>query len=121
MMAYYKIEDGKIEQIKSESLSLQDYQTIVGGHIELYPFCNAYIICNENGKLKGLKPTLYHIDSVTDQLIEVLVGTLILCDTNEEDICPIDDIKAKPIIDSLIPCKATFSGHEFPCFCYIED
>lgn len=65
---------------------LETYQAIVGGYIEVVPASskdNVLIICNEEGKLKGLKSN-FALGP------DVVVGTVIVVGQNGEDFadCP---------------------------------
>ena len=57
---------------------LETLQQIVGGYIEVLPFNNCLIICNEDGKYLGLKPNL-------KIGFDVIVGTIIVCGREGEE------------------------------------
>lgn len=53
---------------------LEAFQAIVGGYIECvpFPYKDALLICNEEGKLKGMEPNL-----IIGR--EVIVGPVVIC------------------------------------------
>jgi len=59
-----------------------DYETIrniIGGYLEVFPFAFDIIcICDEEGKLKGLKPNFIHSQ-------DVIVGTVIFAGVKGEN------------------------------------
>ena len=58
--------------------TLEKLQEIVGGYIETVPIGQYVIICNEEGKLRNLKPNrkIGH---------DLIVGTFIFCAAGEDD------------------------------------
>jgi hypothetical protein len=84
--AIVKRPDERYGHMTNVSNKLENLQKIVGGYIEVIPGPRgSIIICNEEGKLRGLDPNMpYNGD--------LLVGTIIVCGTNEEnfDDLPID-------------------------------
>lgn len=57
---------------------LETLQKIVGGYIEVAPYHNALIICNENGKILNLPKNInYEYDYIA--------GTIIVCGHDRED------------------------------------
>jgi len=74
------------------SNSLQNLQSIVGGPIETLIIPNGVVlICNEEGKLRGLPwnfdVTFHHYINPTDYIETAvpMVGTIIACGIDEED------------------------------------
>lgn len=60
---------------------LENLQKTVGGYIEVINLNkkgNIVIICNEEGKLKGLEPNMYFCG-------DMLVGTIIVCGVEGEE------------------------------------
>ena len=63
---------------------LENLQKTVGGYIEVVPLTTSpdgkpiLLICNEEGKLKGLEPN-FSIDG------ELIVGTIFLCSSRGEE------------------------------------
>lgn len=69
--------------------TLENFQKIVDGYIEVVPFLpDTVIICNEEGKLRGMKPNFYLGSFPYGDLI---MGTVIVCgvDGDEMTDCPI--------------------------------
>jgi hypothetical protein len=70
-------------------ITLENFQKIVDGYIEVVPFLpDTVIICNEEGKLRGMKPNFYLGSFPYGDLI---MGTVIVCgvDGDEMTDCPI--------------------------------
>lgn len=66
------VKPNDIPRVKEINNTLKGLQDIVKGHIEcLYPWPDVVIICDEEGKLKGLRPNRF----IKGQLI---VGTFII-------------------------------------------
>ena len=64
------------------SPTLKNLQTHVNGYIETVPCTdNSVIICNEEGKIKGLMPNFLYGGTFPD----IICGTVIVCGTNGED------------------------------------
>lgn len=71
---------GRYEEIEN---SLEAMQKVVGGYIETIPVSGKTIlVCNEEGKLKGLEPNLPYYG-------DVIVGTVFLCDIKGADMVDI--------------------------------
>ncbi len=61
--------------------TLESFQKAVGGYIETYYLrANITVVCNEEGKLKGLP---YNITIGREDF----VGTIVLCGTTVDDFC----------------------------------
>jgi hypothetical protein len=84
-------EFGRLVEIENE---LQVLQSIVGGYIETTGYKNLVIICNEEGKLRGLQPNV-----VLGR--EMLVGTIIVCGASGDEFSdiPIDFKKWEQIVN----------------------
>lgn len=82
--------DEKHGHVTNISDSLKNLQKIVGGPIEIVslPFPHTVLICNEEGKLRGL-PTNFLCGIL---LKDFIVGDAIICGTDGEDLTdiPID-------------------------------
>lgn len=77
--------DERYGHVTNISVSLKNLQKIVGGPIECVPFgASSIIICNEEGKLRGLKPNLRIGEPPFDDLI---VGDAIVIGVDGEDFC----------------------------------
>lgn len=65
--------------------SLEELQSLVGGHIETYTMPNeAICVCNEDGKLRGLYANI-RIGS------EIIHGDCFICRANEEEFASVTD------------------------------
>ena len=61
--------------------TLQSFQKAVGGYIETYYLgANVTVVCNEEGKLKGLP---YNVTIGRENF----VGAIVLCGTTADDFC----------------------------------
>jgi hypothetical protein len=74
------IEVGKEPRVAKISEGLKPMQEVVGGRIEAYELFKdqAAIICNEEGKLKGLPPNRVIRDE-NKAIKDVIVGTFFIC------------------------------------------
>lgn len=67
--------------IKEVVDDLSTWQGLVGGYIEVVPYgdenLNILVICNEEGKLKGLQPNIYYYS-------DILVGNIVFVSSNAE-------------------------------------
>lgn len=77
--------DEKYGHVTNISTSLKNLQKIVGGPIETIA-CggSSVIICNEEGKIRGLEPN-FRIGN--GWLADVIVGEAIVIGTDGEDFC----------------------------------
>jgi hypothetical protein len=84
-------EFGRLVEIENE---LEVFQSIVGGYIETMGYKNLVIICNEEGKLRGLQPNV-----VLGR--DMLVGTIIVCGASGDEFSdvPIDFKKWEQIVN----------------------
>lgn len=84
-------EFGRLVEVENE---LEVFQNIVEGYIETTGYKNLVIICNEEGKLRGLQPNV-----VLGR--EMLVGTIIVCGASGDEFSdvPIDFKKWKQIVN----------------------
>ena len=76
--------DMYVTKIKNDYEVIRD---LVGGYIEcISPFSDMKVdlVCNEEGKLNGLKPNRYLIDRKTKEHYDVLVGTFFLVSFDDE-------------------------------------
>ena len=83
-------EFGRLVEIENE---LEVFQNIVGGYIETTGYKNLVIICNEEGKLRGLQPNV-----VLGK--DMLVGTIIVCGASGDEFSdvPIDFKKWQQVV-----------------------
>lgn len=74
--------------------TLETFQKLVNGHIEVFSYKNVLVVCNEEGKLRGLEMNL-----ILGR--ELLVGNLVICGWNGEEFTdiPIDMRAWKNIVD----------------------
>ena len=82
---------GRLVEVENE---LEVFQNIVGGYIETTGYKNLVIICNEEGKLRGLEPNVVLGP-------EMLVGTIIVCGASGDEFSdvPIDFKKWEQIVN----------------------
>ncbi len=69
--------------------TLDSYQNLVGGYIEMIPFPNVKNVCiilNEEGKLDGLEPTL-----LVPEYKDVLAGNFAVVGTKDGDTVSLSD------------------------------
>lgn len=94
-MTILVVEPGKAPYVKEIEHTLHNLQAEVGGDIEaVYPFKDTVaVICNEEGKLIGLKPNraLYHEGKIYD----ILHGTFFVAGIGEEDFCSLTEGQIK--------------------------
>ena len=77
--------DEQYGHVTNISISLKNLQRIVEGPIEVVPCgASAVIICNEEGKLRGLEPN-FRIGKPPFQ--DVIVGEAIIIGVDGEDFC----------------------------------
>lgn len=75
------VEPGKRPEIIEIHDTLKAMQNIVGGDIEVYrPFDDVAIVCNEEGKVKGL-PLNRAIYSDKGELVDIIAGAFFVCYT----------------------------------------
>ena len=79
---------------------LEDLQAVVGGYIQaVYPFHDDIaLICNEEGKLKGLQPNRL-LRYANGDPYDVVCGTFFIVGTGEEDFKSLTDAQAKRYMD----------------------
>ncbi len=84
-------EFGRLVEIENE---LEVFQNIVGGYIETTGYKNLVIICNEEGKLRGLEPNI-----VLGR--DMIVGPIIVCGASGDEFSdiPIDMRKWEQIVN----------------------
>lgn len=86
-------QDPEVREIKG---TLENIQEIVGGYIECFNlgFGNILCVCNEEGKLMGLKPNfIFNGDTV--------VGDVFFCAGGEEDFESLTDDQIEFIITMM--------------------
>ena len=77
--------DEEFGHVCNISNSLENLQKTVGGYIEAVPLTDEIvIICNEDGKLKGLEPN-FHLP------YDTIVGTVIICGVNGDEFSDIPE------------------------------
>lgn len=84
--------DEKYGHVTHISATLKNLQTQVGGKIEIVPVLKdkgLVMVCNEEGKIMGLQKNFI---MGLPPFHDVIVGTVILCGTEDEDLAdiPID-------------------------------
>ena len=83
--------------------SLESEQKFVGGHIEVISIGNEIdLVCNEEGKINCLQPTVAWIEE--GKIIDIICGDCFLCRHNEEgDFVSIKDEDIEYIQSKLFP------------------
>lgn len=83
--AIVKRPDERFGHVCNISASLENLQKTVGGYIEAVPLTDGIVmICNEEGKLKGLEPN-FHLP------YDTMVGTVIICGTDGDEFSDIPE------------------------------
>ena len=73
---------------------LESMQAVVGGYIQaIYPFEDdeLALICNEEGKLLGLEPNRAVRNEETNEIMDIVCGTFLICGLGEEDFCSLTE------------------------------
>lgn len=87
---------GKESKIIDIDSNLENLQKIVGGYIEIiYPFSKLNLptmalICNEEGKIKNLKPNRLFKSDLYD-FDDIIYGDFLIVDTNNEDFIDLEE------------------------------
>lgn len=93
MIKILVIEPRTAPYVKEIGKELKDFQSIVGGYIETIALTNnAILVCNEEGKIKNLRPnrilTASHTCNLKDKkenrVIDTLYGTFFILGLNDE-------------------------------------
>lgn len=86
------IAPGKEPEAVTDVLTLERMQNIVGGYIEaIYPFEDeAALICNEEGKLIGLKPNRA-LHDYAGNVYDIVFGTFMIVGLTDEDFGGLSD------------------------------
>lgn len=80
--------------------TLEAEQTFVGGYIEVVRLTEELdLVCNEEGKNNGLKPTVAWIEE--GRIIEIIAGNCFICRHNKEDFTSIQKKDVKLIKEKL--------------------
>lgn len=89
-------EPGKEPEVKLIANTLEAKQQIVGGYIQVVPFTTQeyILICNEEGKLEGLKPNI-QIPG------DIIVGTVIVVKDCGEEFGSVNK-NAIPVLENLL-------------------
>lgn len=82
------VHPGEAPEAKDIEPTLENFQSIVGGHFEAcYPFKEqAILVCNEEGKYRedfGWNRALYHPE--TGEIMDIVRGPFFICGLGEED------------------------------------
>ena len=82
----------KPERITIDS-GLKSLQKMVDGYIEaFYPYADSVgFICNEEGKLLGLEPNRAVRNEETNEIMDIVCGTFLICGLGEEDFCSLTE------------------------------
>ena len=90
------VEAGKESKVVNIDSNLENLQKIVGGYIEIvYPFSKLNlptmaIICNEEGKIRNLKPNRIFTSDFYD-FDDIIYGDFLIVDTNSEDFIDLEE------------------------------
>ena len=87
MKILYK-KPGEAPEIREVENDLKPLQDLVGGYIETVKVGDVVIICNEEGKVKGL-PINFLVNA--NGYIDAIVGPAIFCRSNKWDFTDIRD------------------------------
>ena len=97
---------GKRPEVMEIGTELKDLQDFVGGYIEV-PFIspalrdrNIVVVVNEEGKLRGLQPTIALVHD--GEVFDCLVGQIFFCSTDEDDFASLNDEQIKYIMDNIV-------------------
>lgn len=89
------VEPGCYPRMVTIENSLQAMQEAVGGPIEVVSLPDAVIVCNEEGKLKGLPPNRPLMDE-NHHIQDVLMGTFFVCGEQGEQLTSLsEDLRDK--------------------------
>lgn len=89
------VEPGCYPRMVTIENSLQAMQEAVGGPIEVVSLPDAVIVCNEEGKLKGLPPNRPLMDE-NRHIQDVLMGTFFVCGDQGEQLTSLsEDLRDK--------------------------
>ena len=93
-IVYKKVnEDAKIMEIEN---TLEAKQNLVGGLIEVVPYGNLLLVCNEEGKLMNLKPNVaFDLDYIAGDFF--IIGD----DYENADFKSLTDEECKQVIEDL--------------------
>lgn len=84
-MAKLLYADGRIKTVKpkdGKKFSLKELQQYVEGYIEIVHTPDGeLLICNEEGRLQGLRPNL----NATNAVQQLIVGNAVLCNPDQID------------------------------------
>lgn len=86
--------------IKNE---LKEYQAIVGGYIEVVPYNNFLLVCNEEGKLLSLTPNFFFGN-------DLICGTVFFVAEDGENFASLDDKQIKYLMDKFVSRPARKKG-----------
>ena len=81
------VNPGEYPEVKEIEPGLQSMQELVGGLIQaVYPFEDPVaLICNEEGKLNGMKLNRALREPETGQVYDIVAGPFFMCGLGEED------------------------------------
>jgi len=86
------VEPGKFAKIDEIESSLESYQHVVGGYIQMvYPYDDPVaIVCNEEGKINQL-PLNRAMTDENGHVWDIIAGTFFICGLGEEDCISLSD------------------------------
>ena len=98
MIKVVVVEPGKRPYTKEFERNLENMQEIVGGNIESIPFDDykgeMFIICNEDGKSKGLPLNRVLLDD-KGEAADILTGTFFVCSRSGEHLSSLSEKQEK--------------------------
>lgn len=88
-MRVYGIKDNEFGFMEVEN-DLKAEQAFVGGYIEVLGIGNGIdLVCNEEGKINGLVPTIAWIED--EEVVEIICGNCFLCRSMDGEFVSIND------------------------------
>lgn len=97
---------GKKPEVMEIGTELEVLQEFVGGYIEV-PFIspalrdrNIIVVVNEEGKLKGLQPTMALVHN--GEVLDCLVGQIFFCSTDGDDFTSLNDGQIQYLMDNIV-------------------
>lgn len=86
------VEPGKFARIDEIEASLESYQRVVDGYIQMvYPYDDPVaVVCNEEGKIEGL-PLNRAMTDEKGRVWDIISGTFFICGLGEEDCDSLSD------------------------------
>lgn len=92
-MRILKISPGLKPECVTVPTGLKSLQQMVDGYIEaFYPYADSVgFVCNEEGKLLGLEPNRAVRNEETNEIMDIVCGTFLICGLGQEDFCSLTE------------------------------